>query len=273
MQECVRQIYYQDGHFHTCEAFTDEYLYRGKSLYEVMRVQQGVPVFLEDHLDRLKQSASMTGLKIWMSRKETGEMLRELIRRNQSADGNVKVVFNVQPSGSRHVLAYYAPHYYPDAHQYEHGVEAMLYMAVRPNPTAKVINMQLRLEVFTAIIETGVYEALLVNREGYITEGSRSNVFFIRGDTVYTAPDEMVLPGISRKYTLQYLRKEKVKVSLEAVHLDELKNMDAVFLTGTSPKILPVKRITDTLHQPGHPLLRSVMRGYDEYMDDYIKSH
>lgn len=149
----------------------------------------------------------------------------------------------------------------------------MLYMAERQNPTAKLLNMGLRLEVYKAVIESGVYEALLVNRQGQITEGSRSNVFFIRNGKIITAPDQMVLKGISRKYVLQFLEKEGIPVRMEPLHLDELEKAEAAFLTGTSPKVLPVNRVRNQSFTTGHPLLAAAMKGYDRAVDDYIEKH
>lgn len=273
MQECVQQIFYLNDRFLTCEGFSNDYVYRGRSLYEVIRVMQGVPVFFEDHMERMEHSALVSGISLWLSDEEVRGILAELVKRNQEPNGNIRVVFNIQPSGSQHFLAYYCPHFYPTQDQYRQGVEVMVYMAERQNPTAKLLNMGLRLEVYKAVIESGVYEALLVNRQGQITEGSRSNVFFVRNGKIFTAPDQMVLKGISRKYVLQFLEKEGIHVCMEPLHLDELENAEAAFLTGTSSRVLPVNRIGNQSFRTGHPLLMAAMKGYDRTVDDYIKKH
>ncbi|HDR90228.1 MAG TPA: hypothetical protein ENN63_11460 [Bacteroidetes bacterium] len=273
MQECIQQIFYLNDRFLTCEGFSNDYVYRGQSLYEVIRVMQGVPVFFEDHMERMQHSASVSGISLWLSAEDVRGILAELVKRNQEPNGNVRVVFNIQPSGSKYFLAYYCPHFYPTQDQYRQGVEVMVYMAERQNPTAKLLNMGLRLEVYKAVIESGVYEALLVNRQGQITEGSRSNAFFIRNGKLITAPDQMVLKGISRKYVLQFLKEEGIPVCMEPLHLDELEKAEAAFLTGTSPKVLPVNRVRNQSFNTGHPLLIAAMKGYDRAVDDYIEKH
>lgn len=273
MQECTGQIFYIDGRFLTCEAFSNEYVFQGDALYEVVRIIQGVPVFFEDHMDRLAHSASVTGRQLWLPMDEMKTILYELVEKNQSADGNIKLVFNYQAAGSRHFLMYYLPHLYPEENQYNNGVPAILYMAERPNPTVKIIHAALRLEVYKNIIERGVYEALLVNKNGYITEGSRSNVFFIRDNLVFTAPDEAVLPGISRKYVIECLREQNTECRTEMIHMDDLKETEAVFITGTSPKVLPVCEINKIKFRVDNKILRELMRQYDHMVAKYVMNN
>ena len=72
------------------------------------------------------------------------------------------------------------PHAYPTSEDYKQGVPTLTYSAMRENPGVKYINTDLRTRTNRLIKQKQVYEVLLVDKEGYITEGSRSNVFFIR---------------------------------------------------------------------------------------------
>ena len=87
------------------------------------------------------------------------------------------------------------------------------------------------------IRESGVYEVLLVNRESKVTEGSRSNLFFIREGVVRTAPDSEVLPGITRQKVLELISEEGFRLDIRSLALEELPSAEAAFLTGTSPKV------------------------------------
>ena len=91
----------------------------------------------------------------------------------------------------------------------------------------------------------GGYEALLVNENNLITEGSRSNIFFLRNNILFTAPDNMILNGITRKYILEICSENNITVKYEPVNADEISDYDAVFMTGTSPMVLPFNRIDD----------------------------
>ena len=73
-----------------------------------------------------------------------------------------------------------------------------LYFGERENPNAKIINLSFREKVNKKIREKNAYEAILVDRKGYITEGSKSNIFMIKDNMLLTSPVKAVLPGVTR---------------------------------------------------------------------------
>jgi branched-chain amino acid aminotransferase len=87
------------------------------------------------------------------------------------------------------------------------------------------------------------YEALLVNEEQLITEGSRTNIFFIRGEVLFTAPEHMILSGITRKHILAICAENEINVELSCARAGDIADYDAVFMTGTSPMLLPFNSI------------------------------
>ncbi len=109
----------------------------------------------------------------------------------------------------------------------------------------KLLIINFRSSIYHKLILEGGYEALLVNEENQITEGSRSNIFFLKGNTLSTAPDETILNGITRKYILDICRTNKIKVRFMCVPVDSLQDYDAVFMTGTSPMVLQFYCIGD----------------------------
>ena len=117
-----------------------------------------------------------------------------------------------------------------------------------------------------AIISGDLYEVLLVNRDGIITEGSRSNVFFIKNGEVYTSPTDAVLPGVTRTMIIRILEEAGIPLHYSAVRQDELAGFDAAFISGTSPKVLPVANIGDIAYDVDDPVLRSIMARYDSLL-------
>ena len=107
-----------------------------------------------------------------------------------------------------------------------------------------------------------VYEILLVDKEGYITEGSRSNVFFVQGQTLYTSPSAYVLPGTSRKRVFDICNEQGISLLEQRIALKEIGQFDAAFLTGTSPLILPLNCIDKTVYSTHNPLMRRLMEHY-----------
>ncbi len=258
-----------------CQHFDTHLVFEGESVYEVIRVMGGTPLFLEDHLQRLHQTLLLRKERAGQSDKEITDAVRHVILANGILEGNIKIIFNFDPGHVRssHFLVYRVEHFYPGPEMYARGVKCTLYQAERPQPTAKIFHHHLRLTIYNKLIETGMYEALLVNRHGYITEGSRSNVFFIRDNTIYTAPDTMVLPGISRGHVIRICREQSVPLKLQAVPMEDLPDMDALFLTGTSIKVLPVNIVDEHVFSPSHYLIHTLGQEYDKVIDDYIRTH
>jgi branched-chain amino acid aminotransferase len=143
------------------------------------------------------------------------------------------------------------------------GVRLILFHAERADPGVKILNNRLRRSVNEEIVAGKAYEALLVNGEGFITEGSRSNVFFLtdRGE-VHTAPDGMVLQGITRRYVLEIIRQEGFDLHFDAVAEEGISRFRSVFITGTSPMVLPVQSIEDHVYEVSNPVVERIRRLY-----------
>ncbi len=149
----------------------------------------------------------------------------------------------------------------------------MTYSHQRPYPGIKKWDDKFRTDVRQSIRDHGVYEALLLNGEGQITEGSRSNVFFIdAANRLITPPENSVLPGITRKYVIQICRELGLEVEERTVSLKELKELDACFISGTSPKILPVWQIDQQQFRADHPVLKTIMEQFDLILKASLKT-
>jgi len=240
------------------------------TVYEVIRLIDGVALFLEDHFDRLKRSMQIQGLMIQMDFPDFKENIAELVRQNQRMEGNIKFICSVAEGNVQWAFSF-IPHSYPTEEDYQSGVLTDLLFAERRNPNAKVIQTGLRDEVNQMISDRKLYEALLVDRDGMITEGSRSNVFFVKGDVFYTAPASMVLEGITRQKVMVCLKELGFSIIEEAVNVLELSQFDAAFLTGTSPKILPIRLIGSQVFDVRNNAVVRLMESYDKMIRDYIR--
>ena len=125
-----------------------------------------------------------------------------------------------------------------------------------------MMDRELRDATNKAIREGDLYEVLLVNRDGIITEGSRSNVFFIKNGEVYTSPTDAVLPGVTRTIIIRIIEEAGIPLHYCAVKQDELSGFDAAFISGTSPKVLPIAYIGDISYDVDDPVLRYIMAKY-----------
>lgn len=273
MSECFSKKYIINNKTMSCENFRDNLIHEGKSLYEVIRIIDGIPLFLEDHLERLFYSAAVTGLNIWLNEEDIKVSIGELSKINLIENGNVKIVFNFNKNGKNTFLAYFIKHTYPSEEMYLNGVKTSSYHAERENPNAKVINTSLREITNNIIKEKNVYEVILIDNDGNVTEGSRSNVFMVEGSKVYTAPKEDVLIGITRKYVFQACKNLKYEIIERKVGFNNIINVNGIFMCGTSPKVLPISKVDNIEFDSNNKIVQDIRREYDSIVEHYINSY
>lgn len=180
-------------------------------IYEVIRVIDGIPLFFEEHIERMRRSSEIVDYSIYRSDEEFFFDMKKLIEINNVKNLNIKLLCVDIEGKGQIFLAYFIESYYPSEEVYKEGIHTILYDFERVNPNAKVLNISFKEDVKNKLKEEKAFEALLVNKEGYITEGSRSNMFFVRGDKVYTAPSGEVLLGVTRKHIVEVCEKLNIK--------------------------------------------------------------
>ena len=235
-------------------------------IYEVIRVEKGVPLFLEDHLLRFYNSAKIAKIAVTYSALKIESFVKLLIQKNNIYEGNLLVSFK------SNLKIFYISHKYPTVENYYEGVKCGVLFAERENPNAKVFQTSVRQKANKLITENNFFEVLLVDNLGQITEGSRSNVFFVNDNQIITPPGKGVLLGITRQKIIQLIKKSGINFIEKEVPFDELHNFDALFISGTSPKILPVKQVGKILFNPQNEILQSLMKQYNLLVDEYVKS-
>ncbi len=272
MRECLGKLFIDNGNITDKSAFKDTFLNYPHYIYEVFRVIDGVALFLEDHLDRLKKTCELSEHCHGFSSEDIYRQVYKLIKANNFSYGNMKMVLYMDAQKSRHFLVYITEHQYPSQQQYNDGVPVALFNGIRENPNAKVMDVKLRNATNNMKQELKVYETLLVDQEGCITEGSRSNVFFIRNGKVITPPLQDVLPGITRKHIIEVCENNSIPLTEEKVPARSVVVMEAAFISGTSRKVLPVNRIDNLEFDHDHPLTRKLQKGFNNRVADYIAS-
>lgn len=242
-----------------------------RTIYEVIRVMSGVPLFLERHMERLEASAGLMGYSLGSAADKVESSIHELIKVNSSPDKNIKIiVYNLDSSTPEHMV-YFIHSSYPTPEEYRKGVQAILLKEERDNPNAKVVNSSFKERVAAALTSARAYEALLVNSKNEITEGSRSNMFFVKNGTVVTAPKGNVLIGITRVCVFELCEKLGIEIVEKPISVSMLEEMDGVFMTGTSPKLLPISTIDDmSYNSADNPVIKALMKGYDDMLEEYV---
>lgn len=269
MNECINEYYILNEEKINTKYFDDRYLKEGKALYEVIRIINGVPLYLEEHLERLKNTAKLTNDKLWLDLNEVTKSIFKLIDINDIKYGNIKMVFNFNKCNN--FLVYFVEHHYPTEDMYLNGVKTIFYHGERKNPNAKVIDVNFRKGAQDEIKKHNAFEAILVDRNGFITEGSKSNIFMIKGDDVLTSPLKDVLPGVTRAKIIDLCIKNNINILEKQVKYTDIDKLDAAFISGTSPKVLPIKFINDfELNSTKNKILNIIKQEYDKDIKLYI---
>lgn len=230
--------------------------------YEVLRIKKSLPLFIDEHLQRLKQSVIINSdISIDVARIKY--YIEDIISSNNIDEGNLKIAISIENNFITSYL-YFIPHRYPSTSQIEKGVSLISQKSIRKNPTAKISDWKIRGSANSLIDNNNVYETVLINDEEEITEGSRSNIFFIKSGILYTAFDEYVLSGITREKVIESAQKLGIEVIYKNIKYAELNKYDACFISGSSPGVLQVKSIDDVSFSINNSIYLNIRRQYEK---------
>ena len=269
-----------------CDASSDFLIYNGqyrstadtdtfckidaKSIYEVIKLIGGIPLYFEDHIDRLRLSAEHLGIEITKSTADIRDEIALLVEKNRLENINVKLVFTHRNEMSV-FLTYFVRQDFPKASDYKKGTRTILYAGERKDPHLKTIESSYRERVRNLRQDAGAYEALLVNENGFISEGTRSNLFFLKNDQLFTPPSGEALLGVTRRHVLKVCSKLGIAVKEQLLHQDDLGLLQGAFITGTTIDVLPIGHIDD-LYLPSvkQPIITQVAEEFSTDCRKYI---
>jgi len=240
-----------------------EYQY-GFGVYENIRVNDGVPYFLKDHIERLLESARIIGLEHTFDESSLQKSVNELIKKNRAGTYNLKILLI---GGMEPVLFILALNpLFLDKKLYKEGASFITYEYERLYPNAKTLNMLQSYLAYKKAQDAGAYDALLVNSKGCITEGTRINFFCIKDRTLISAPEDEILLGVTRKAVLQVAKDKGFALEEKEILLSTILEGDGAFITSTSSKILPVRSIDgQELKEPSENL-RELMDAFNAFL-------
>jgi len=258
-----KKIYYVDGNFVEADKAVipvdDLSILRGLGVCDLMRTFDGVPYFLQEHIQRLETSAGKIGLTLPWATKEIETIILDTLERNSDrGDVNIRVVITggsstdfMTPEGRPRLIVLVTPIPSLPSTWYTHGAKVITQFSERSIPGAKSTSYIAATLALKKAREENAMEALLMDRDGYIPEGTTSNLFAFIENTLVTA-DTDVLKGITRSVILS-LAEKCFPIEFRTLHLDELLKADEVFISGTNKGIVPVVQINDTMVKDGRP--------------------
>lgn len=251
-------------------------------VYESIRTYNKKLFRYTDHLNRLKRSLKET--RIDFNRLSSLEnIIYELIKKNNIE--NETLVYLQITRGSAYprthsfskektkpTLFIYVEGFKEDNEEQSRGVKVILQEDVRwLRCDIKSTSLLPVVLANQKASEEGAAEAILV-RDGMITEGTHTNFFAVKDETIYTAPkSRLILEGITRKVVLEFCEKFKIDLKEEFIEKDNLKNFTEFFITSTTKEITPVTTIDYWTVNEGEPgkITRSLQSVFKKITEDY----
>lgn len=243
-----------------------EYSY-GFGVYESIRVVNGVPYFLLDHVERLLKSAEIINLEHNLTRVKIEKYIKELVKKTEVQTFNLKILL-IGAFKKENVLLFILPlnPLFPDKKLYRDGATTITINYERIFPNAKTLNMLKSYLEYRKARQAGCYDSLLVNKKGYITEGTRTNFFTVKNNVIYTPPENEVLQGVTRKVIFDVAAKNNIKIIEKNLPLSKIDNYDGAFITSTSSKIVPIVKINDIQFEIPQ-LIKDLIKLFKDYLD------
>lgn len=246
----------------------------GDAVYEVFRVYNGGPFLEDEHFQRLEESLAEIRLAIDVAD------LRARSARLLSAAKPTDAILYLQVTRGAGAGHLWRTHRFPPADTKPNSlivlaeVSADPYGELRSQGAAvilepdsrwkhchiKSVNLLPNCMASEAAAAVGCYEAVLYDEQGWLTEGSHTSVFGVRGGQILTTPlSPQVLPGITRKLMIRLANEAGLNLVEKPVHRDHLLSNSAeslaeLFLTGTTAEVMPVTQIYDRETGQRHPI-------------------
>lgn len=247
-----------------------EYAY-GFGVYETVRVVHGTPLFLDQHLKRLLVSAAVIGLEHMNTEPILLEWATMLLSKAKADSCNLKILLigGRTPQEAIVWMMLLRP-LFPDKRLFTQGSATITVEHERFLPHAKTLNMLPSYLFYRKAKAAGCEDALLFNRSGCLTEGTRTNLLALRGRTIVSPPREEILEGVTRANVLTVAMGNGFTVIEEPIPLGEIGTYDGFVLTSTSSKIVPIRKIDDTeLKIP--ETVKGLMKAYDQFLDSRLR--
>ena len=241
--------------------------YASLSYYETLRLIGNTPLFIEEHMARLDKSVA--------SDPDADISLAGLVDDIRTF---LKAVPDPKQSSLRIVVAdkirliHYVDIALPTEEDFRYGVRTASLCWEREDPNIKAFRGDYKSAVAKVFEDTGAFEVILADNDGNLYEGSKSNFFAVIDGAVYSAPDNKILIGITRKRVMEALRSLDLKLQTGMFTLNELKEHGAAMFVSSTPfDILPIASVDGIdFDSAENAVVKEIMNAYKASQMRYI---
>ena len=244
-------------------------LHYGLGVFEGVRAYstpEGTKIFrLNDHTNRLFESAKAVNMKIPFSEQEINEAQKEVFRVNELEEGYIRPMcfYGSEGMGLRAdnlkvhciVAAWEWPSYMsPEAFEKGINIKISSYKRETGNIVSRSKvngNYVTSIMALQEAMKEGYDEALLLDDEENISEGSGENFFIVKNKTLFTPDLDASLDGITRKSIISLAEELNIKVEVKKIKLQDVLEADELFFTGTAAEVVPIRSVDKKLISNG----------------------
>ncbi len=268
--------------------FDRGFLY-GDSVYEVVRAYNRILFAVEPHVDRLFRSAARIGLDLKASQKEIIDMIYGVYKKSELKDAYVRIIVTrgegpitldpaASPGPTTVVMVKSVPKI--DPKWYSEGIDLVVPQVFRNpkgalDPNIKSGNYLNSVMAFADAKKRQAHDAVMLNKEGFVTECTTSNIFMVENGIIVTPPDDAdILHGITRQIIRGLCEENEIPLRDEFFNFARLASSDEIFITGSVKEIIPVRTLEGKKigsQVPG-PITRKLTELYQKYVEDYCRN-
>ncbi len=230
----------------------------GDGIYETLRVYNGRPFQLKEHLARLKHSADGIGLKLPLSLLHIGRALERTVRANRHQESVVRLTvsrgpgpYGFDPRPCKNptlVIVSYPFTPYPET-CHRDGISVAIVPTRRNNPLSlpphvKSTSCMNGVLAKRESLRLGVFEGVMLTHDGFLAEGTVSNVFLVQKGMLKTPSlNGTLLAGVTRQFVLGLAQRLGLRAVETRLRLADVVRADELFLSNTTMEVMPIQKI------------------------------
>jgi len=223
---------------------------RGYGIFDYLRVANNKPLFIEDHLDRLFNSAKMMRLNIAQSKEDLKKMVAELIDKNNIPFSGIRLIIagGDAPDGytisAPHLIIIQQPLDAPPTQISAKGIHLVSHFYQRQLAEVKTTDYLMAIHLQAWMKRVGGDDILYYNNDS-VSECPRSNIFMVSQDNTIVTPAKNMLKGITRKNIITVAQANGLKIEQRDITLSEMKKAKEVFISSSTKRIIPVSGLDE----------------------------
>lgn len=270
---------YYDGQIssfkQTGMSLNDLLIQRGYGIFDYLRVVDNKPLFVEDHLDRLYQSAAIMHMEVPQSKESILKIVLELVAKNDMPYSGLKLIVSGGDSSDGYSLEkprltiIQQPLPVPSNSFSVNPFILMSHPFQRQLPQVKTTDYLMAIYLQPKLKAFGGHDILYTN-DGMLRECPRSNFFLISEQGNIVTPKDDILKGITRKNILASARENGIEVEERPIALEEIKTAKGAFIASSTKRIIPISKIDESVIATDSPILEKVFNMLVQKEQAYI---